>query len=63
VFLWSLPIWAFNPAAQQRLLALAPQSGGLVLSRATSAIYHLGIGLDYQRGTAESWRSRPPATW
>jgi predicted MFS family arabinose efflux permease len=39
VFLWSFPIWAFNPAAQQRLLALAPQSGGLGLSLHTSAIY------------------------
>lgn len=44
VFLWSLPIWAFNPAAQERLLALAPESGGLVLSLHTSAIY-LGQGM------------------
>ncbi len=44
VFLWSFPIWGFNPAAQQRLLVLAPQSGGLVLSLHTSAIY-LGQGM------------------
>jgi DHA1 family purine base/nucleoside efflux pump-like MFS transporter len=44
VFLWSFPIWAFNPAAQHRLLALAPQNGGLVLSLHTSAIY-LGQGM------------------
>jgi predicted MFS family arabinose efflux permease len=44
LFVWGLCTWSFNPPIQHRLIELAPEHAGLVLSLNASAIY-LGVGL------------------
>lgn len=44
LFVWGLATWSFNPPVQHRLIELAPQGAGLLLSLNASAIY-LGVGL------------------
>ncbi|MFE6737503.1 MFS transporter [Streptomyces tubercidicus] len=44
LILWGVSSWAFNPPVQRRVIELAPESSGLLLSLNASALY-LGIGL------------------